>query len=270
MNEPKRLPRPRLTQHLTAIELRFINLARRHRANYLRLLRRLKSSSHQKNRRSLLVTACALSLIAMCATDVQAGVSTPSHLNEANAGQRAEGVGPAILGYERARFLAPRDSAVAENLRAVREKAGLNVPAIPGWQRPAHWLGFDGWALLGSFALLTLCVVPFRRDSIPWLSRRAVTAIAAGCGVMVVLASSALGLRWNELDRAVIQSVDATVHIAPAASAQSTFVLKAGDLVTAKREHGDFIFVRTLDLRSGWVNKSDLERIIPTTNLSPM
>jgi hypothetical protein len=28
--------------------------------------------------------------------------------------------------------------------------------------------------------------------------------------------------------------------------------------------------VRTLDQRSGWVNKSDLERVIPKTNLSPM
>jgi uncharacterized protein YgiM (DUF1202 family) len=46
--------------------------------------------------------------------------------------------------------------------------------------------------------------------------------------------------------------------------------LKAGDLVTVKGEHGEFVSVRTLNQRSGWVKKSDLERIIPPTNHSPM
>ncbi len=84
------------------------------------------------------------------------------------------------------------------------------------------------------------------------------------------MAATAIGLRWNELDRAVIQNARTTVHIAPASNAQGTFELKAGDLVTAKREYGDFVLVHTLDQRSGWVNKNDLERVIPKTNLSPM
>jgi uncharacterized protein YgiM (DUF1202 family) len=45
--------------------------------------------------------------------------------------------------------------------------------------------------------------------------------------------------------------------------------LKAGDLVTTKHKHGDFVLVRTLDHRSGWVNNAELERVIPA-NLSPM
>jgi hypothetical protein len=44
-------------------------------------------------------------------------------------------------------------------------------------------------------------------------------------------------------------------RIAPASTAQGAFELKAGDLVTAKREYGDFILVHTLDQRSGWVSK---------------
>ena len=267
MNDPKPLPRPDALQHLSAIELRFICLARRHRADYLRLLKRLKSSSCKK---ALLITAGALGLFAASATDGQAGVSASALFNEANAAQHAERLGPAILGYERARFLAPRDSAVAQNLRVAREKAGLSAPAIPAWQRPAHWLGFDGWALLGSSALLTMSVLSFGRRSIPWLSRRTATAIAVSGGVMLGLASSAIGLRRSELDRAVIQNTAAAAHIAPAASAQSSFALKAGDLVTVQGEHGEFVFVRTLDQRSGWVKKSDLERIIPPTNHSPM
>ena len=84
------------------------------------------------------------------------------------------------------------------------------------------------------------------------------------------MAAAVIGFRWNELDRAVIHNAHTTVHIAPARDAQGTFELKAGDLVTAKRDYGDFVLVRTLDQRSGWVNKSDLERVILKTNLSPM
>ncbi|MGA7274662.1 MAG: hypothetical protein WBX14_07435, partial [Candidatus Udaeobacter sp.] len=100
--------------------------------------------------------------------------------------------------------------------------------------------------------------------------RRAAKSIAAACGTLVLVAMAAIGFRWNELDRAVIQHAHTTVHIAPAAKAQATFELEAGDLVRAKHEYGDFVLVRTLDQRSGWVNKKDVERVIPTTNLSPM
>jgi uncharacterized protein YgiM (DUF1202 family) len=94
---------------------------------------------------------------------------------------------------------------------------------------------------------------------------RAVSWIGASCAATVFLAATAIVFRWNELDRAVIQNVQARAHIAPAADAQSTFELKAGETVTAQREYGDFVLVRTLDKRSGWVSKSDVERVIPKT-----
>jgi hypothetical protein len=42
-------------------------------------------------------------------------------------------------------------------------------------------------------------------------------------------------------------------------------------VVTARREHCDFVLVRTLDQRSGWVAKTEIERMIPpAANPSPM
>jgi len=137
------------------------------------------------------------------------------------------------------------------------------------WKRPAHWFGFDGLALLGSSALLISCALFFGRQYVPSLSRRTATSIAAACGAVILFTGSSVALRWSELDRAVIQNTGTTVHIAPATNAQSTFELKAGDLVTTKREHGDFVLVRTIDHRSGWVNRAKVERVIPA-NLSPM
>jgi hypothetical protein len=193
-------------------------------------------------------------------TSAQASLSAPELFNQANAAQRANRLGPAILGYERALLLSPSESSIEQNLRIARERAGVNAAAIPVWQRPAHWLGFDEWMLLGSLALFIGCGVFLAICHVP---RRAVSWIGASCAATVFLAATAIVLRWNELDRAVIQTAQAKAHIAPAADAQSTFELKAGETVTAQREYGDFVLVRTLDQRSGWVSKSDVERVIP-------
>jgi hypothetical protein len=204
-----------------------------------------------------LIAACLLGLLA---TNVQASISAPELFNQANAAQRAGRFGPAILGYERARLLSPGESSIEQNLGIAREKAGVNAPAIPIWQRPAHWLGFDEWAILGSSGLVIGCALFFALRYVP---RRAISWIGASCAATVFLAATAIALRWNELDRAVIQTAQAKAHIAPAADAQSTLELKSGELVTAQREYGNFVLVRTLDQRSGWVSKSDVDRVIP-------
>jgi uncharacterized protein YgiM (DUF1202 family) len=262
----QKLPRADALKHFSQIERRFISLARRHRADYLRLLRRIRASICRNGRRTLIMTACAVALLATTA-NAQSGFSAPALFNQANAAQREGRLGSAILGYERARLLSPKESSIKQNLRIAREKAGVNAPAIPFWQRPAYWLSFDGWAVIGSCALFIGCAWLF---GIRYVPRRTARWICAGCGTALLMAAAVIGLRWNELDRAVIQNAHTNVHIAPAADAQGTLELKAGDLVTAKRDYGDFVLVRTLDQRSGWVNKSDLERVIPKTNLSPM
>ena len=265
MNAQK-LPRADALKHFSQIERRFISLARRHRLDYLRHLRRIRASVCRNGRHTLMITACAVSLLATTA-NAQSSFSAPTLFNKANAAQREERFGPAILGYERARLLSPDDSSIQQNLCIAREKAGVNAPSIPVWQRPAHRLSFDSWGVLGSSALFIGCALFYGFQYVP---RRGVRWIAASCGAALLFSATAVGLRWNELNRSVIQSAHATAHIAPAANAQGMFELRAGDLVTAKREYGDFVLVRTLDQRSGWVSKSDLERVIPTTNLSPM
>jgi hypothetical protein len=256
MNSSK-LPRGNALKNFSEIERRLVCLARRRRANYLRLLRQLKAPTSKNGLRALLLTACAFGLFA---TSAQASVSAPELFNQANAAQRANRLGLAILGYERAHLLSPGELSIEQNLRIAREKAGVSAPTIPVWQRPAHWLGFDEWALLGSFALFISCGVFL---AIRYVPRRAVSWIGASCAATVFLAAAAIALRWNEFDRAVIQNAQAKAHIAPAADAQTTFDLKAGEIVTAQRGYGDFILVRTLDQRSGWVSKNDVDRVIP-------
>ena len=263
----QKLPRADALKHFSQIERRFIisraTTSRRLSAS----LKRIRASICRNSRRTLMITACAVALLATTA-NAQSSFSAPALFNQANAAQREGRLGPAILGYERARLLSPNESSIKQNLRIAREKAGVNAPAIPLWQRPAYWLGFDGWASHRKLcALHRLCVV-FRNCNTFHVARQ--SGLAASCGT---LRFDRRGGDWSSLERTRSRGDSKrahNVHIAPAADAQGTFELKAGDLVTAKREYGDFVLVRTLDQRSGWVNKSDLERVIPKTNLSPM
>jgi len=269
MNTSKRILRSDTERDLSAIERSVPFGARRHRAGCPGPWQRLRSFVTRGSRRSLMITASVAGLLVTASGNAPAAVSAPAFFNEANAAQREGRLGAAILGYERARLLASHDSAIEQNLRIAREKAGVNAPALSVWERPAHYLGFDALALLGSSALVISCALFFGRPYVPSWSHRPATWIAVGCGAVILLTASSMALRWSELDRAVIQNAQTTAHIAPAANAQSAFDLRAGDLVTTKREHGDFFLVRTLDQRSGWVKKADVERVIPP-NPSPM
>ena len=242
-----KLPRGNALKNFCEIERKFVCLARRHRADYLRLLKQLKASASKNGRRTFLIGACALSLLAVSA---QAGVSAPELFNQANAAQREGRFGPAILGYLSCTIaLTHRIIDRTKPARWGREKAEVNAPAIPVWQRPVHWLGFDEWTLLGTplyswvvpcFSQLAMC----RVLTVPW--------IGASGGAMAFLAAAAIGLRWNELNRAIIQNQQAKAHIAPAANAQGTFKLKAGEIVTAQREYGDFVsYARSINVPVG-------------------
>src|ERR1043166_7552957 len=128
----RKLPRPGQMKHLSEIERRFITLARRQRAHSLRLLKRIKASACKNGGLALTIVACVVALPATTAS-AQSSYSAPELFNQANTAQRADRLGPAILGYERARLLSPNESSIKQNLRIAREKAGVNPPTIPAW-----------------------------------------------------------------------------------------------------------------------------------------
>ncbi|MBN8418126.1 MAG: SH3 domain-containing protein [Verrucomicrobia bacterium] len=256
----------RLRKHLTHEEQKLLDDMQRSRE-----ARQKKAASAKKTGRggksSLLLVGCVAALFGATAAPLQAAdrpVSAPALYNEGNAVQRAGRLGPAILSYERARLLAQDDTAIAHNLDLARQKAGVAAPVIPWWQKPAHWLSFNGFAVLGSLSLLLFAVAFF---GMPVLSQ-SIGSIAHGAavslGVVTLLAWSAVAARWPELDRAVVIGTQPTVHIAPAANAAVLFDLKAGELVNEGGSHGGFVRISTADGRSGWVSAMDVEKVIPS------
>jgi len=202
---------------------------------------------------------CAATL----ATASAAPVSAEALFTKANAEQHAGNTGAAILGYERAALLAPRDSAIQQNLAATRENAGLSVPAIPSWQRPAHVLRFDGLAILGSAAALICGLLLTGNGMLPPPYRGPVRVVSAVCIATALFAGSALALRWSELDRAVVLASEPEAHVAPAASSAIVSLLTPGEIVQAHETHGDYVRITTPDGLTGWVATTTIEPIIP-------
>ena len=93
--------------------------------------------------------------------------SAPALFNRGNALVREGKPGPAILAYERAQQLAPRDPAIAVNLQAVRDTAGLAAPTPAWWQSAARALTMNEWAWSGSLALAFVCGATFVEPTAP-------------------------------------------------------------------------------------------------------
>jgi tetratricopeptide (TPR) repeat protein len=182
------------------------------------------------------------------------GYSAPVLFNLANA-QVAEGkLGPAILNYERARWLAPHDPDSAANLALARQKAGLAPETLSPLAAVAHSMTWSQWSILATAMLwLVLTALPLRR-----ILPRARPALTAGAilGALVFLAAAgALALRWPDLDRAIVTAPEAAARVSPVTIIRPLFTLKAGEPVAIRRTHGAFLLIANRQGREGWVSR---------------
>jgi len=194
----------------------------------------------------------------------QSGASAPLLYDLANAELRAGRGGEAVLGYERALALSPRDPDVAANLRQTRRAADLPEPQPGAWDRASAWLGVDEWAWLATAALWAACLLAALRGVRPGGSarRRGGLGLALLAGVTVTAWALAL-TRLAALDRAVVVGATPTLRVAPYDSATVSVELVPGQVVQIERGHEGFWLVRTEDGKAGWVAADNAERILP-------
>jgi tetratricopeptide (TPR) repeat protein len=189
------------------------------------------------------------------------GYSAHVLFNLANA-QVAEGkLGPAILNYERARWLAPNDPDIAANLAFARQKAGVEPESPSRLATVAHSLTWTEWSILAAAMLwLLAAALPLRR-----ILPRAAPATTAGAVVAALVLLSALGavaLRWPDLDRAIVTSPNAAARVSPVTVIQPLFALRAGEPVTIKRTHGAFLLISNREGREGWVSRDSVTPVV--------
>jgi hypothetical protein len=192
---------------------------------------------------------------------VPIGYDAGQFYNLGNAYARAGQPGLAVLSYERARLLAPTDEDIEINLRRVREAAHVSAEprsSLEIFTMPTPFM-VGGLGLAG-LILAGLSGIAWRRAAKRW---RLLAAGAAAGACLVGLAFVNAWLVWPKLHSAVVIAAEAPVRAAPAPLGDALFVLPEAETVDITAEHEDFVLVKTLQGRTGWMPRAAVALIVP-------
>ena len=197
------------------------------------------------------------------------GPSSARLFNLGNAHARLNQYGPAILCYERAALLAPRDPDIQANLRLARGAAGSADGAAPRpwWESILHacslrewsWITAAGAAVLGSLSLL------WGITGFPRLRLRQ----SAAAGLIMALAATSLGgtalwQRRGEANLAIITAAEPVLRLSPFPEAGATGSPGTGRRVlTGTRSRGWVYLTVPGSTMGGWLPDNDVASLLP-------
>lgn len=191
------------------------------------------------------------------------------YYNLGNSHQQLKQYGPAILAYERARLLAPRDADLLANLAHARkavEKHGRDTRATslhPWLEAALNFLSRNEWSwlLAGSAMFLGVLAVVAGVVKLP---RRSLVISTSAMGLIIAISGTALYLRRGEAVRGIVLSETAAVRLSPFEKAESLGTPGAGSVVELGAQSGEFQYVEIPDSGlSGWLANRDVAAISP-------
>jgi tetratricopeptide (TPR) repeat protein len=176
--------------------------------------------------------------------------------------------GPAILAYERAQLLTPRDPDLSANLALARKSAaafdesGMN----PYLDAVIHYLSRNEWSWLAAASSMFIGGIIFVCGVMKSSPRMRIFAwVASGVAVLgIVAGASALYLRRDEPRRGIILAEDAKVLLSPFEKADSLGTPGQGRRVMMGAKSGNFRYIEVpgSTLR-GWLASKDVGQITP-------
>lgn len=186
--------------------------------------------------------------------------------NLGNSYQSLKQYGPAILAYERARLLTPRDPDLLANLTLARKAAtafeenGRN----PSLEAALVYLSRNEWSWLVAGAALFLGSLAVVSGAVKLPKRMRVTTVVSAsiAGLVMVAGASVLYLRRGEGSRGIVLSENATVRLSPFENADALGTPGIGRTVHLGATHGDFHFAEVAGTNlKGWIATKDVSAI---------
>ena len=203
---------------------------------------------------------------------LESGVVSETVLyNLANAHFKNNQLGRAVLCYEKARRLAPRDRDITENLDFARTRIADRVERPPeGFflgqlRRVTNWVPLDTETALAVsfFVAANLCFALFWLDAIPGLSRLALFGSIAFVVMFLIVGTSNLSrIYWQETTReGVILVEKADVLSGPASDSPTLFSIHEGLKVRIENDLPEWAQISLENGWNGWVKKEALGEI---------
>ncbi len=197
--------------------------------------------------------------------------STALYYNLGNAYFKLENWPGAILNYERAKKLSPRDEDVLYNLRLANLRITDKIDPVPQlfyvqwWNAFLHLFSPEGWAVAMIVGLW--CTVML--GAVMVLARSGLLQRACFLGALVmflVSLSSAVALFRNVQEEqnetyAIVFSPSIPVKSAPDASSVDLFVLHDGVKVEFMDSVGEWKKIRLADGKLGWIQLTAVQPI---------
>jgi tetratricopeptide (TPR) repeat protein len=189
------------------------------------------------------------------------------YYNLGNAYLRLNDLGRAILSYERARLLKPRDADLIFNLRYAHDRTLDAIPAARSFVfQSIFWLNdltfselFWFFAVFNFAFFLILFIRLFYRAE--WTYYAFLILL-----IMTLTAAGSFGLKGYQQqtdDRTVILDAEVKVLSGPDSRDTVLFKLHAGAIVNNERSEDGWALVKLSQEQRGWVQSKELERIIP-------
>jgi tetratricopeptide (TPR) repeat protein len=195
----------------------------------------------------------------------QKGYSASLLYNMGNAYYQKKDVGHAILNYERALYLDPRNADIQANLSLARKDFGLIAEPVPDWQRFFNMLNLNWWAMIASGAFGVFSLIYLLRGIRPGILKGAPARILTTfCLLCFMAGGTGVAMQYRNISRGVVIKDDAHLLVSPFDSASSSASIKDGKIVRIAKTYKGYLLVEGPNGKSGWIKRSAVESVVPS------
>jgi tetratricopeptide (TPR) repeat protein len=188
--------------------------------------------------------------------------------NLGNAAYKAGHIGEAIRAYRIAEQINPRDTALRANLQFARTKVYANEREhVPWWKIAVRLATINEWAVVSAVLFWVFFFILMAGE----LAGKRYPGIAGGClGLwLLVTAGLVLALQDRLTPQAVVVASEATVRRGPLEESHAAFQLRDGAELLVLSAKEQWIHVRDVEGRPGWVRRDALALLPGAKALRP-
>jgi hypothetical protein len=169
--------------------------------------------------------------------------------------------GRAMICWERALLLDPRDTVALAGIRHAQNAGGTERPAMTWAETFSTAVGADTWLIVAAasfwVALLTVIIPKMRRKPAnDWTQRARLSAVT-----LLALCIPGLWGARSYASRAVVRKTEVSLRLTPTLLGEPLHGVAEGDVVRTGRPFNGHIRITTADGKTGWVRAGEIESV---------